>query len=69
LGQHFDTQRFVGQGDKEGSDGMTQTEQQETLDRFRNNEFDVLVSTSVAEEGLTTAIPSSPRRESCWPRR
>ncbi|MFC7043375.1 DEAD/DEAH box helicase [Halonotius sp. GCM10025705] len=52
LGQHFDTQRFVGQGDKEGSDGMTQTEQQETLDRFRNNEFDVLVSTSVAEEGL-----------------
>ncbi|MFQ3475659.1 DEAD/DEAH box helicase [Halonotius sp. F2-221B] len=52
LGQHFDTERFVGQGDKEGSDGMTQTEQQETLDRFRNNEFDVLVSTSVAEEGL-----------------
>ena len=52
LGQHFATQRFVGQGDKEGSDGMTQTEQQETLDRFRNNEFDVLVSTSVAEEGL-----------------
>ena len=52
LSESFDTQRFVGQGDKEGSDGMTQTEQQETLDRFRNNEFDVLVSTSVAEEGL-----------------
>jgi len=27
LGEHFSTRRFVGQGDKEGSDGMTQTEQ------------------------------------------
>ena len=52
LGEHFDTRRFVGQGDKEGSDGMTQTEQKETLDAFRAGEFEVLVSTSVAEEGL-----------------
>ncbi|WP_135821823.1 DEAD/DEAH box helicase [Halostella litorea] len=52
LGEHFDTRRFVGQGDKDGSDGMTQTEQQETLDAFRAGEFEVLVSTSVAEEGL-----------------
>jgi len=52
LGQHFDTRRFVGQGDADGSDGMTQTEQRETLDEFRAGEFDVLVSTSVAEEGL-----------------
>ena len=52
LGEHFRTRRFVGQGDKEGSDGMTQTEQKETLDAFRAGEFEVLVSTSVAEEGL-----------------
>ena len=52
LSQNFHVRRFVGQGDKEGSDGMTQTEQQETLDAFRAGEFEVLVSTSVAEEGL-----------------
>ncbi|PSQ35522.1 hypothetical protein BRD11_02500 [Halobacteriales archaeon SW_12_69_24] len=52
LGEHFRTRRFVGQADTEGSDGMTQTEQTDTLEQFRNGEFEVLVSTSVAEEGL-----------------
>jgi len=52
LADHFTVERFVGQSDTAGSDGMTQTEQQDTLDRFRAGEFEVLVSTSVAEEGL-----------------
>lgn len=52
FSEHFDTRKFVGQSDTEGSEGMTQTEQQETLDAFRAGEFEVLVSTSVAEEGL-----------------
>ncbi|WP_135664917.1 DEAD/DEAH box helicase [Halorhabdus rudnickae] len=52
LGEHFDTRKFVGQSDTDGSDGMTQTQQQETLDAFRAGDFEVLVSTSVAEEGL-----------------
>ena len=42
---------FLGQAKKKGK-GFSQKEQKAILDRFRNNEFNVLVATSVAEEGL-----------------
>lgn len=45
-------ERFVGQSDSDGSDGMSQAEQQAAIDRFKSGETEVLVSTSVAEEGL-----------------
>jgi len=52
LGEHFAAQRFVGQTEKEHSEGMTQAEQTAVLEEFRAGEFEVLVSTSVGEEGL-----------------
>ncbi len=42
---------FVGQAKKEGL-GFSQKQQKEILDRFRAGEFNALVATSVAEEGL-----------------
>lgn len=42
---------FVGQAKKRGS-GLSQKEQLAILEQFRNNEFHVLVSSSVGEEGL-----------------
>jgi ERCC4-related helicase len=44
--------RFVGQSDREGSKGMDQQLQTETLDLFRKGEFRILVSSSIGEEGL-----------------
>ena len=42
---------FVGQAKKNGL-GFSQKEQKEILDKFRVGEFNILVATSVAEEGL-----------------
>lgn len=44
--------RLVGQSDKEVGKGMSQKEQEEILEDFRNGETNVLVSTSIGEEGL-----------------
>ncbi len=44
--------RFVGQASKGTQLGMKQSEQIEQLDRFREGEINVLVATSVGEEGL-----------------
>ena len=49
--------RFVGQGSRVGDKGMTQKQQKEILDKFRDDKFNILVATSVGEEGLD--IPST----------
>ncbi|CCM02210.1 uncharacterized protein FIBRA_04290 [Fibroporia radiculosa] len=45
--------RFIGQGtDKQGRKGIGQREQLEVIKKFKSGEFNVLVSTSIGEEGL-----------------
>lgn len=51
--------RFVGQASKEDDEGMNQKKQEEILTDFRQGKYNVLVATSVAEEGLD--IPSTDR--------
>ena len=46
------TARFVGQARRSGDEGMDQARQTETLKRFQKGRFDVLVSSSIGEEGL-----------------
>ncbi|MGH9917761.1 MAG: DEAD/DEAH box helicase, partial [Nitrososphaerales archaeon] len=45
-------QRFVGQANKTDSEGMDQKKQTDVLERFTEGEFNVLVSSSIGEEGL-----------------
>ncbi len=44
--------RFVGQASKGEDVGLKQREQVEILDKFRNGEINVIVATSIGEEGL-----------------
>ena len=49
--------RFVGQASKGEDIGLNQKEQKEIIEKFKNGDFNILVSTSIAEEGLD--IPST----------
>ena len=44
--------KFFGQASKDGEKGLTQKEQKAIIKSFRMGEYDVLISTSVAEEGI-----------------
>ena len=44
--------KFFGQAAKDGEKGLTQKEQKAIIKAFRMGEYDVLLSTSVAEEGI-----------------
>ncbi|MEI8364226.1 MAG: helicase-related protein [archaeon] len=48
--------KFVGQANKENDAGLSQKEQMETISKFKEGEYNILVCTSVGEEGLD--IPS-----------
>lgn len=55
LNRHKPTVRaavFVGQADSKRSDGMKQAEQIERIKKFKEGAFNVLVATSIGEEGL-----------------
>ena len=47
--------KLVGQADRVGEKGLSQKGQVGVLDKFRNGEYNVVVATSVGEEGLDVA--------------
>ena len=52
---------FIGQSTGKGKErGMTQKEQQAVLKAFRGGEFNVMIATCIAEEGLD--IPQARRQ-------
>jgi len=52
LQEQIKSMRFVGQANKENDKGLSQKRQKQILDLFSQGEFNVLVATSVGEEGL-----------------
>ena len=51
MSRGFKTKLFVGQAKKKDT-GLTQKKQKEMIEQFSNSDFNVLVSSSVGEEGL-----------------
>lgn len=51
LNEFTKAKLFIGQAKKNGV-GLTQKEQIEILEKFKKNEYNVLISTSIGEEGL-----------------
>jgi len=51
LEDEFMVEKLVGQGERTGK-GMTQKKQVEVLENFKKRKFNILVATSVGEEGL-----------------
>ena len=49
--------RFIGQARKDGDKGLTQKQQADVIKKFKEGDYNVLIATSVAEEGLD--IPST----------
>lgn len=52
LSSDFRVGRLVGQSDTDNSDGMTQKQQKEAVEKFGSKEYEVLISTQIGEEGL-----------------
>lgn len=50
--QGFRPARFVGQANKGEDLGLNQREQKDIIDKFQKGDYNILVSTSIAEEGL-----------------
>ncbi|MGQ9720447.1 MAG: DEAD/DEAH box helicase [Candidatus Jordarchaeum sp.] len=48
----YPVERFVGQANKIGDKGLSQKQQAEIIEKFKQGIYNILVATSVAEEGL-----------------
>ncbi|MEM3585876.1 MAG: DEAD/DEAH box helicase [Candidatus Jordarchaeaceae archaeon] len=51
-GENYQAERFVGQANKIGDKGLSQKQQAEIIEKFKQGIYNILVATSVAEEGL-----------------
>lgn len=50
--ENYCVERFVGQANKIGDKGLSQKQQAEIIEKFKQGIYNILVATSVAEEGL-----------------